>query len=65
MQPTENEQVITLLAKDAEGIFGFGAFIPQTHIQYGSHMGFLPRSYKRSGVVEFQTNARLDVDEHQ
>ncbi len=53
-QPTENEQVITLLAKDTEGIFGFGVFIPQTHMQYGSHMGFLPRSYGNLALQSFK-----------
>lgn len=53
-RPTENEQVITLLAKDDQGIFGFGAFIPQTHVQYGSHMGFLPRSYGNLALRSFK-----------
>lgn len=53
-KPTENEQVITLLAKDGKGIFGFGVFIPQTHMQYGSHMGFLPRSYGNLALASFK-----------
>ena len=53
-KPTENEQVIHLLAKDDKGIFGFGVFIPQTHMQYGSHMAFLPRSYGNLALAAFK-----------
>ena len=53
-RPTENEQVIHLLAKDDQGVFGFGVFIPQTHVQYGAHMGFLPRSYGNLALASFQ-----------
>lgn len=53
-QPNPSEQVIYLLAKDEQGIFGFGGFIPQTHMQYGSHVGFLPRSYGNLALASFK-----------
>ena len=71
-QPTENEQVISLLAKDDQGIFGFGIFIPQTHTQYGAHLGFLPRSWGNLALASWKemfawmwknTNARRCVGE--
>jgi len=53
-KPIESELVIYLLAADDEGPFGFGIFIPQTHIQYGSHLGFLPRSYGADARHSFE-----------
>lgn len=44
MVPT-SEVVIYLLARDREGPFGFGIFMPRTHVQYEAHLGFLPRAY--------------------
>ena len=53
-QPTESESVIYLLAKDAAGLFGFGIFLPRTHCQYESHIGFLPRSYGTVAIGAFK-----------
>jgi RimJ/RimL family protein N-acetyltransferase len=53
-KPTESELLIYLLAKDDQGIFGFAAFIPQTHVQYGAHMAFLPRSYGNLALTAFK-----------
>ena len=53
-EPIFSEQVIYLLAKDADGVFGLGVFIPQTHAQYGAHLAFLPRSYGRLARSSFE-----------
>lgn len=53
-KPIESEMVIYLLAADDQGPFGFGIFIPQTHVQYGAHMAFLPRSYGAEASASFK-----------
>ena len=51
----ESELVIYLLAADDKGPFGFGIFIPQTHVQYTAHMAFLPRSYGNEALTSFKS----------
>ncbi len=53
-KPQPNEAIMHLLAKDERGLFGFGVFIPRTHIQYEAHMGFLPRSYGQLALASFK-----------
>lgn len=53
-KPIESELVIYLLASDEKGPFGFGIFIPQTHVQYGAHTAFLPRSYGADARHSFE-----------
>ena len=53
-QPTQSESMIYLLAKDSVGLFGFGIFLPRTHCQYESHIGFLPRSYGKVAIGAFK-----------
>lgn len=43
--PPQDERVIYLLASSHKKIFGFGIFMPRTHVQYEAHLGFLPRAY--------------------
>lgn len=50
----ESEQVIYLLGADDQGPFGFGIFMPQTHVQFGAHMAFLPRSYGELALTAFK-----------
>jgi len=50
-----SEQVIYLLASDGDGPFGFGIFVPQTHVQFAAHMAFLPRSYGAIALASFKT----------
>jgi hypothetical protein len=52
-QPPESETIVYLLAKDAEGFFGFGAFIPENLSCWKAHMGFLPRSYGVPAIEAF------------
>ena len=53
-QPIESEQVVYLLGADDAGPFGFGIFIPQTHIQFAAHVAFLPRSYGNLALTAFK-----------
>ena len=53
-QPPLEDQVITLLAKDDAGYFGFGIFLPSTWVCYQAHIGFLPRSYGGEALEAFR-----------
>ena len=53
-KPIESEQVVYLLGSDEQGPFGFGIFIPQTHVQFGAHIAFLPRSYGTLALTAFK-----------
>ena len=53
-KPIESELVTYLLATDEQGPFGFGIFIPQTHVQFSAHMGFLPRSWGADARHSFE-----------
>ena len=52
-QPLLSELVVNLIAKDDEGAFGFGIFLPRTHSCYEVHVGFLPRSYGKKSLTAF------------
>ena len=44
-KPSVDELVCNLVARDNDGFFGFGIFLPRSHCCYEAHTGFLPRSY--------------------
>jgi RimJ/RimL family protein N-acetyltransferase len=53
-EPPRERHVVTLLAGDREGFFGFGIFIPSTWVCYQAHVGFLPRSYGEKALGSFK-----------
>ncbi len=53
-EPSRNEQVVYLIAKDREGAFGFGIFVPSNWVCYAAHVGFLPRSYGPQALGHFK-----------
>ena len=53
-EPSVHKFVVNLIARDSEGDFGFGIFIPDTHTCYKAHMGFLPRSYGLKALESFK-----------
>jgi RimJ/RimL family protein N-acetyltransferase len=57
-KPIESELVIYLLASDDEGPFGFGIFVPKTHVEYAAHTAFLPRSYGAQARHSFEEMIR-------
>ncbi len=54
-EPSVHKFVVNLIARDSEGDFGFGIFIPDTHTCYKAHMGFLPRSYGPKALEAFKS----------
>lgn len=53
-EPPQDERVIYLLASSHKKIFGFGIFLPRTHVQYEAHFGFLPRAYGADAAHAFE-----------
>jgi RimJ/RimL family protein N-acetyltransferase len=53
-QPVESELVRYLVARDGEGPFGFGIFIPDTWTCWKAHFAFLPRSYGAEALSAFR-----------
>jgi len=53
-KPIESDQVVYLLARDAEGLCGFGIFLPDTWACWKAHVGFLPRSYGSVAFTAFK-----------
>lgn len=52
--PIENEYAYNLIAKDDNGAFGFGIFIPRTMSCYEAHLGFMPKSYGSQAIEAFK-----------
>ena len=53
-EPTASDGMRYLLARDEEGLFGFGIFLPDTWACWKAHMGFLPRSYGALAIASFK-----------
>jgi hypothetical protein len=53
-EPTASDDLCYLLARDKEGLFGFGIFLPDTWACWKAHMGFLPRSYGAKAIASFK-----------
>jgi RimJ/RimL family protein N-acetyltransferase len=53
-RPVESDFVIHLLARNDQGLFGFGIFQPRTWACYEAHFGFLPRSYGEVSLKAFK-----------
>lgn len=64
-KPFMGELVCNLVARDDDGFFGFGIFLPRTHCLYEAHMGFLPRSYGKRAATAFLVMLRWMWDHTQ
>lgn len=53
-KPVESELVRYLIARDEQGPFGFGIFLPDTWTCWKAHIGFLPRSYGALAIQSFE-----------
>jgi RimJ/RimL family protein N-acetyltransferase len=53
-QPIKSDFVVYLVARDKEGLFGFGVFHPKTWACYEAHFGFLPRAYGQKALISFK-----------
>jgi hypothetical protein len=53
-QPPSSSLIVSLVARDDRGYFGFGIFIPQTWVCYRGHFAFLPRSYGEDSITAFR-----------
>ena len=53
-EPTASDVMRYLLARDEQGLFGFGIFLPDTWACWKAHMGFLPRSYGELAIASFK-----------
>lgn len=53
-EPIDHEEIIYLIARDAQGAFGFGIFMPQNIVCFRGHFAFLPRSYGDVALTAFK-----------
>lgn len=54
-RPIESDFVVYLVARDAAGLFGFGAFVPRTWSCYEAHLGFLRRSFGSQALDSYRS----------
>lgn len=53
-EPPQSDDIVYLVAKDSEGLYGFGVFIAHTRSCFEAHLGFLRRAYGPAAHQAFQ-----------